>query len=123
MRDDVVDGMIVRSSDGRQLGRIVGRTDDSFFIDKGLFFRREYLVRADQISEVRGGEVWLTATSLQLIDSSERREGRAREEEEAHDESGRPGRSEPAVEVSRWRHALAASEKILSDPGRDPDKY
>jgi len=51
--------MTVRSSDGEKLGRVFSLGDDSFHIEKGLFFPKDYLVRYADISDIRNGEIIL----------------------------------------------------------------
>jgi uncharacterized protein (TIGR02271 family) len=58
-RSQLMEGMTVRSSDGEKLGRVFSLGDDSFHIEKGLFFPKDYLVRYADISDIRNGEVIL----------------------------------------------------------------
>ena len=58
-RSQLMEGMTVRSSDGKKLGRVFSLGDDSFHIEKGLFFPKDYLVRYADISDIRNGEVIL----------------------------------------------------------------
>ncbi|HLM44458.1 MAG TPA: YsnF/AvaK domain-containing protein [Myxococcaceae bacterium] len=58
-RSQLMEGMTVRSSDGEKLGRVFSLWDDSFHIEKGLFFPKDYLVRYADISDIRNGEIIL----------------------------------------------------------------
>jgi uncharacterized protein (TIGR02271 family) len=58
-RSQLMEGMTVRSSDGEKLGRVFALGDDSFHIEKGLFFPKDYLVRYADISDIRDGEIIL----------------------------------------------------------------
>jgi uncharacterized protein (TIGR02271 family) len=58
-RSQLMEGMTVRSSDGEKLGRVFSLGDDSFHIEKGLFFPKDYLVRYADISDIRNGEIIL----------------------------------------------------------------
>ena len=59
MRQQVSDGMTVRSTDGEKLGRVFAVGDEAFHIEKGLFFPKDYLVRYADIQEIRDGEIIL----------------------------------------------------------------
>jgi uncharacterized protein (TIGR02271 family) len=59
-RTHIKEGMVVRSIDGEKLGKVFAIGDDSFQIEKGLFFPKDYLVRYAEVSDVRGGEIILT---------------------------------------------------------------
>lgn len=58
-RSQLMEGMTVRSSDGEKLGKVFSLGDDSFHIEKGLFFPKDYLVRYADISDIRNGEIIL----------------------------------------------------------------
>lgn len=97
-------GQSVRSADGHKLGTIARREGDTLVIEKGVFFKKEYLVRDDQIAEVRGDEIWLREQSAQLAESAERREGRFSGEARATGraaEEARIGVREEELEVNK----------------------
>jgi uncharacterized protein (TIGR02271 family) len=58
-RDQVMEGMTVRSSDGEKLGKVFALGGEAFHIEKGLFFPKDYLVRYQDISDIRDGEIIL----------------------------------------------------------------
>jgi len=58
-RTMISDGMLVRSMDGDRLGKVYRLEDKVFFIEKGLFFPKDYRVRYDDIEEIRDGEIFL----------------------------------------------------------------
>ncbi len=62
------EGMTVRSSDGRKLGKVIRCGADEFIIEKGFFFPKDYVARYDQAS-VSGDEVTLSlpASSLREV--------------------------------------------------------
>jgi len=58
-RSSVREGLAVRSQDGEKLGKVVAVEDDSFFIEKGFFFPKDYRVRYADIQDIRGDEIIL----------------------------------------------------------------
>jgi uncharacterized protein (TIGR02271 family) len=59
-RDQIRPGMIVRSQDGEKLGKVQSIGTDSFHIEKGLFFPKDYLVLFSEIQDIRDGEIVLS---------------------------------------------------------------
>ncbi|WNG34477.1 DUF2382 domain-containing protein [Archangium minus] len=59
-RSQLKEGMTVRSFDGEKLGKVFALGDDAFHIEKGIFFPKDYLVRYEEISDIRDGEIILT---------------------------------------------------------------
>ncbi|WP_244222008.1 YsnF/AvaK domain-containing protein [Corallococcus exercitus] len=58
-RNDIKEGMTVRSSDGEKLGKVFAVSDAEFHIEKGMFFPKDYLVRYSEVSDIRNGEIFL----------------------------------------------------------------
>ena len=74
MRDErIKEGMKVRSADGNDLGKIVAVEPDSFVIEKGFFFPKDYLVRFADVRSVEGDVVHLAlgGDALRRADLSE----------------------------------------------------
>jgi hypothetical protein len=69
-RSQLKEGMTVRSFDGEKLGRVFALGDDTFHIEKGLFFPKDYLVRYAEISDIRDGEVILLHGRESLLNLS-----------------------------------------------------
>lgn len=67
-RRGVQDGMKVRSSDGTNLGKVVGCGEETFIIEKGFFFPKDYTARYDQVAEIRDGEIWLAEPGERLLE-------------------------------------------------------
>lgn len=65
-RSQLKEGMHVKSADGHSLGKIVRLDADSFIIEKGLFFPKEYVARYDRVGNVKDGEVFLMARGEEL---------------------------------------------------------
>ncbi len=58
-RNDIKEGMTVRSSDGEKLGKVFAVSEGEFHIEKGMFFPKDYLVRYAEVSDIRNGEIFL----------------------------------------------------------------
>lgn len=58
-RSNIQPGMTVRDRDGHKLGHVILVDDEAFFVEKGLFFPRDYLCRFADVAEVRGDDVVL----------------------------------------------------------------
>lgn len=56
----VREGMTVYSSDGEALGRVVSCAPATFVIEKGRFFRKDYVARYEDVARVEGEEVRLS---------------------------------------------------------------
>jgi hypothetical protein len=137
-RNDVHEGMVVRSSDGKKLGRVMACKEGSFIVEKGFFFATDYVARYDDVTDISGNEIRLsrlreglahgertftregglgesfTVGMGGLLDTSPR-EPRARAEEEEEDETRR-GRPHGDEEEAGLRYNL-------SEHGADPPSY
>ena len=60
------EGMTVYSIDGEKLGKIVRADADSFVIEKGLFFPKDYLCRYESVTSVDGDDVRLSVAKEEL---------------------------------------------------------
>ncbi|MHB8873782.1 MAG: DUF2382 domain-containing protein [Myxococcaceae bacterium] len=65
-REDIKKGMKVHGSDGKDLGKVVAFGDDTFMIEKGFFFPKDYYCRYDEIADIREGDIWLSRSSADL---------------------------------------------------------
>lgn len=55
----IKEGMTVRSIDGHKLGKVYSVGEREFFVEKGIFFPKDYAVRFGEISELRDGDIIL----------------------------------------------------------------
>ena len=58
--------MTVYSADGKKLGKIVKQADDTLLVEKGLFFKKDYVVSIDDADQVRDDELWLRVDAAQI---------------------------------------------------------
>jgi uncharacterized protein (TIGR02271 family) len=66
----LVEGMVVHSSDGGKLGRIVSCLPNGFIVEKGLFLPKASQFRYEDVSDVRDGEVYLLQAREVLSDET-----------------------------------------------------
>lgn len=57
--NQVREGMLVHSSDGRKLGRVLSCREGTFVIEKGFYFTTDYVARYDDVTDVSGDEIRL----------------------------------------------------------------
>ena len=58
-RKGVTEGMAVYTQDGEKLGKVVSVDETGLFVEKGLFFAKEYGFGFDDVEDVRDGSVHL----------------------------------------------------------------
>lgn len=69
-RIDIQLGMVVKSKDGHQLGRVIGLLDDAFIVEKGVFYARDYRVPFRSVDTLQGDDVLLSLDRDQLQKAS-----------------------------------------------------
>ncbi len=65
-RNDIQRGMVVRSRDGAQVGRIIDVMNDGLVVEKGAFFTRDYFIPYREVQAVSGEGVLLAQTREHL---------------------------------------------------------
>jgi hypothetical protein len=65
-RNQVHEGMVVRGSDGKKLGRVLSCTEGSFVVEKGFFFVTDYAARYDDVVEISGDTIQLSRPREEL---------------------------------------------------------
>jgi uncharacterized protein (TIGR02271 family) len=63
----VREGMVVFSSDGHKLGKVVSRGAGLFTIEKGLIFKSDIEARDDEIARLEGDEIWLATPRDEVL--------------------------------------------------------
>lgn len=61
-------GMKAISNRGEHLGRVLSRDDQGFIIEKGVFFPKDYLLRYEYISDLRGDELIYALDDLRIAE-------------------------------------------------------
>lgn len=119
-RREIREGMTVKSLDGHKLGKVTATQEDTFFVEKGFFFPREYVASYQEISTVRDGEIILGSSSNQLRsawgadtgETAEFREERREPERQYYDETGKlTSREEVTVPVTEEELEVTKRER------------
>ncbi len=63
-RNSVREGMFVTSTKGERIGKIIRRDDDTFVVEKGTLFPKDYELRYDHITDVDGGAITYSLSDL-----------------------------------------------------------
>jgi uncharacterized protein (TIGR02271 family) len=112
MRRYVREGMTVRTSGGEKLGEVVRVGEDTFLVEKGRLLPRQYVLRYEDVAEVRGDEVRLSLGAEELAPLQASRHGGP----ERVVEVGRLG--EPREVVVELAHEEAHPHKVVRETGR-----
>ena len=67
----IQEGMTVYSADGEKLGRVVQLGENTFLIEKGFFFPKDYLAQYGDIGRVADGDVYLSRRGADLREASD----------------------------------------------------
>ena len=59
-RNQVHEGMVVRGSDGKKLGRVLSRTDGGFVVERRFLFVTDYATRYDDVADISGDTIQLS---------------------------------------------------------------
>ena len=97
-RNSVREGMFVTSTKGERIGKVIRRDDETFVVEKGTLFPKDYELRYDQIAGVDGG-----AITYSLGEATPREERVARPEAETR-------AARPEVMEARSQTASLASD-------------
>jgi len=58
-RSQIREGMTVYSADGEKLGKVLTCDDQTFIVEKGFFFPKDYVARYEDVVEASGDEIHL----------------------------------------------------------------
>jgi hypothetical protein len=68
-RNQVHEGMVVRGSDGKKLGRVLSRTEGSFVVEEGFFLVSEHAARYDDVADISGDTIQLSRSRVEFARS------------------------------------------------------
>ena len=74
-RNDVHDGMSVTSTKGDRLGKVISRSAETFVVEKGVFFPKDYELRYDHITDMGSGGITYSLSDIESRLGRRRRRG------------------------------------------------
>jgi len=111
-KNSVRDGMFVTSTTGEKIGKVIRCDEETFLVEKGILFPKDYELRYDHITEVSDGKIRYALTDFL------RREGRTEETETIRSAPGPVAKGGAAMGATaaglaeeRERRATAAAEE------------
>jgi uncharacterized protein (TIGR02271 family) len=63
-KDSVRNGMFVMGTQGERIGKVIRCNSDTFVVEKGVFFPKDYELRYDHITDVAGGTIRYALTDF-----------------------------------------------------------
>ena len=63
-KDSVRNGMFVMGTQGERIGKVILCNDETFVVEKGVFFPKDYELRYDHITDVTGGTIRYALTDF-----------------------------------------------------------
>ena len=105
--NSVREGMFVTSTKGERIGKVIRRDDETFVVEKGTLFPKDYELRYDHIAGVNGGDI-----SYSLSEALQREERIQREERPMQREERSPRTQ--AVETRATTASLASDVPLAT---------
>src|SRR6187431_264645 len=62
--DSVRNGMFVMGTQGERIGKVFRCDDETFVVEKGVFFPKDYELRYDHITDISGGTIRYALTDF-----------------------------------------------------------
>ena len=62
--ESVRNGMFVMGTQGERIGKVIRCNDETFVVEKGVFFPKDYELRYDHITDVTGGTIRYALTDF-----------------------------------------------------------
>src|SRR5205085_3069508 len=63
-KDCVRNGMFVMGTQGERIGKVIRCNSDTFVVEKGVFFPKDYELRYDHITDIAGGTIRYALTDF-----------------------------------------------------------
>jgi hypothetical protein len=120
-RRGISEKMTVYTQDGEKLGKVVAVDDAGLFVEKGVFFPKEYGFRFDDVADVRDDGVHLrlnkeaiSSALVHDVGGLERSRPSAVSEDRDPDASGlTPARRESGADAPGDRHAVRTGRRVV----------
>lgn len=106
-RNDVHDGMSVTSTKGDRLGKVISRSTETFVVEKGVFFPKDYELRYDHITDMGSGGITYSLSDI---------ESRLGLSETERTRAAATAASATAATTARTAPASLRSEPLRSEP-------
>ena len=109
--DSVRNGMFVMGTQGERIGKVIRCDDETFVVEKGVFFPKDYELRYDHITDISGGTIRYALTDfLRGRDVTAERPAAATAHEAAM-AAAVPGGATAAAATATARRAEASAER------------
>src|SRR3954471_22877348 len=63
-KESLRNGMFVMGTQGERIGKVIRCSSDTFVVEKGVFFPKDYELRYDHITDISGGTVRYALTDF-----------------------------------------------------------
>jgi uncharacterized protein (TIGR02271 family) len=109
-KDSVRNGMFVMGTQGERIGKVIRCDDETFVVEKGVFFPKDYELRYDHITDISGGTIRYALTDfLRGRDLAERPP--ATEREAAISSAAATGGATAAAATATARRAETSADR------------
>src|SRR3954470_15516319 len=98
-KESLRNGMFVMGTQGERIGKVIRCSSDTFVVEKGVFFPKDYELRYDHITDIAGGTIRYALTDFLR--------GR-------HDEPGKSSAPEAATPAATATGARAAAATVTA---------
>jgi uncharacterized protein (TIGR02271 family) len=110
--NSVRNGMFVMGTQGERIGKVIRCNDETFVVEKGVFFPKDYELRYDHITEVTGGTIRYALTDFL----------RGRGPEEATPAEASATAAGPALAGAASAAATSATRRADTSADKDRDE-
>ena len=115
-KNNLREGMVVRSADGDKLGKITHLSDEGITIEKGIFFPKDYSAHFDQINSVSDNDVYLKWRTDLAESKYDALYGTGRYSEETADKSMWADFKRPqAQQAEGLQHITLTEEELIAE--------
>jgi uncharacterized protein (TIGR02271 family) len=124
-RGNVHTGMFVMGTQGERIGKVIRCDPDTFVVEKGVFFPKDYELRYDHIADMKDGTIVYSLTDFLRREESLKETAKTRETaREAREPLREAPRAAPAAGIAATTAtaATAAAERTRARAERDKDE-
>src|SRR6188768_2763598 len=109
--NSVRNGMFVMGTQGERIGKVIRCDDETFVVEKGVFFPKDYELRYDHITDVSGGTIRYALTDFLRGRDMPAEEETATAAETAAPAAAATGGATAAAATATARRAEAVAER------------